>query len=43
MPRPLPRPPIKSILDFGKKALPLVCPNPSISFSLPPKITLTCH
>ena len=33
MPRPLPRPPIKSILDFGKKVIPILCP----------KITLSCH
>lgn len=43
MPRPLPRPPIKSIIDLGKKILPLICPRPNVSLSLPPKITFSCN
>jgi hypothetical protein len=43
MPRPIPRPPIKSILDFGKKVVPILCPNPSVSLTLPPKLTFSCH
>ena len=40
---PRTRPPIKSVLDFGKKVVPILCPKPSISLTLPPKITLSCH
>jgi hypothetical protein len=40
---PRTRPPIKSILDFGKKVVPILCPKPSISLALPPKITFSCH
>ncbi len=35
---------IKPILDFGKKVLPIVCPNPNVSITaLPPKITIGCR
>lgn len=43
MPRSLPRPPIKSIVNLGKKILPVVCPNPSVSLTLPPKLTFSCN
>ena len=36
MPRPLPRPPIKSVIK-------LLCPNPSVSLTLPPKLTFSCR
>ena len=40
---PKPRPPIKTVLDFGKKIIPILCPKPSISLALPQKITFSCH
>lgn len=43
MPRPLPRPPIKPVVDLAKKVLPVLCPNPNISLTLPPKITFGCR
>lgn len=43
MPRPLPRPPIKPVVDFVKTVLPALCPNPRVSVSLPPKIDFTCR
>lgn len=34
---------LKPVLDFGKKVLPIVCPNPNVSITLPPKITIGCR
>lgn len=35
---------LKPIVDFSKKVLPIVCPNPNVSFSAPPpKITIGCR
>jgi len=43
MPRPLPRPPIKGIINLGKKILPILCPNPNLSFTLLQKLTFKCN
>lgn len=43
MPIKLPRPPIKPVVDLAKKVLPVLCPNPNVSLSLPPKITFGCR
>ena len=43
MPYPLPRPPIKPIVDLAKRILPALCPNPNVSITLPPKITFGCR
>lgn len=41
---PRPRPPLKPLLDLGKKVLPVLCPNPNVSITaLPPKITFGCR
>ena len=34
---------IPSPLGLARKVLPVVCPNPSVSVSLPPKITFSCR
>ena len=39
----LPRPNLRPVADLAKKVLPVVCPNPNISISLPPKITFGCR
>lgn len=43
MPIKIPRPPIKPVVDLARKVLPVVCPNPNVSISLPPKITFGCR
>jgi hypothetical protein len=43
MPRPLPRPPVKSIINLGQKILPLICPNPNVSITFPPRLTFNCR
>ena len=30
-------------VDVAKKVLPVVCPNPNVSITLPPKITFGCR
>lgn len=30
-------------IDLAKKVLPVVCPNPNVSITLPPKITFSCR
>lgn len=40
---PRPRPPLKPIINVGKKLLPIICPNPNVSLTLPPKITFSCR
>lgn len=40
---PRPRPPLKPIVNFAKKLLPVICPNPNVSLTLPPKITFSCR
>lgn len=36
-------PSLKPVVDFGKKVLPVLCPNPNVSITLPPKITFGCR
>ena len=40
---PVVRPPIKPLIGLAKKVLPVICPNPNVSVSLPPKITFGCR
>lgn len=43
MPVKLPKPPIKPVVDLAKRVLPVLCPNPNVSLTLPPKITFGCR
>lgn len=43
MPIKLPKPPIKPVVDLAKRVLPVLCPNPNVSLTLPPKITFGCR
>lgn len=36
-------PTLKPVIDVAKKVLPVLCPNPNVSVSLPPKITFSCN
>lgn len=42
MPIKLP-PPVKTAVGLARKVLPIVCPNPNVSVSMPPKITFGCR
>lgn len=40
---PRPRPPVKPVLDLVKRVLPVLCPNPNVSITFPPKLTFGCR
>ena len=40
---PVIRPPIRPVLDLAKRVLPVLCPNPNVSLTLPPKLTFGCR